>query len=161
MNINELSIKEKIGQKFIFGVNSSNVDIIIDLIKNYYIGGVILYKKNYSSYDEMLSLVKRLKEANKENKIPLFISIDQEGGRVNRMPLEIENIKNVYDVSKNNIDLVYDSAVITGEMLSETGINMNFAPVLDLWNDSGNKALYKRCFYGDVDDVCVGGQKIY
>ncbi len=159
MNINELSIKEKIGQRFIFGVNSSNVNIIISLIKNYYIGGVILYRKNYRNYDEMLSLIKKLKEANKDNKVPLFIAIDQEGGRVNRMPSEIENIKNIYDISKNNIDLIYDSAVITGQILSETGINMNFAPVLDLWNNSENKLLYKRCFYGNVDEVYEGSKR--
>ena len=58
----ELSLKEKIGQKFMFGVNSSNVDIIIKLIREYKIGGVILYKKNYSNYNEMLDVIKKLKE---------------------------------------------------------------------------------------------------
>ena len=88
MDYNKLSLKEKIGQKFMFGVNSSNIDIIVDLIKEHCIGGVILYKKNYSNYDEMLLVIKRLKDANKGNRIPLFIAIDQEGGRVNRMPQE-------------------------------------------------------------------------
>ena len=78
-----------------------------------------LYKKNYSNYDEMLSVIKRLKEANKDNKIPLFIAIDQEGGRVNRMPIEIKNIKNVYDLSKIDEKLVFDSGMITGKMLKE------------------------------------------
>ena len=44
MNLNKLSIREKIGQRFIFGINDNNIDVIIDLIKNYSIGGVILYK---------------------------------------------------------------------------------------------------------------------
>ena len=95
MDIKKLSLEEKIGQKFMFGINSHNIDIIVDLIKRYSIGGVILYKKNYNNYDEMLSVIKRLKEANKENKIPLFIAIDQEGGRVNRMPSEFNNLKNI------------------------------------------------------------------
>jgi len=102
VDIKKLSLEEKIGQRFMFGVNSYNIDIIIELIKNYSIGGVILYKKNYNSYSEMLSVVKRLKDANKNNKIPLFISIDQEGGRVNRFPSEFVNLKNVYDVSKKD-----------------------------------------------------------
>ena len=114
MNIKELSLEEKIGQKFIFGINSNNIDEIVKLIEKYHIGGVILYKKNYSNYDEMLSVIKRLKEANRNNKIPLFIAIDQEGGRVNRMPLEIKNIKNMYDLSKVDEKLVYDSGMITG-----------------------------------------------
>ena len=65
-----LSIEEKIGQRFIFGVNSSDVRPIIELIKNAYIGGVILYKRNYKSYEDMLELIGKLKEANKDNKIP-------------------------------------------------------------------------------------------
>jgi len=152
MNINNLSIKEKIAQKLMFGVNSHNIELIIELIKKYKIGGVILYKKNYNNYDEMLSVIKRLKEANKDNKIPLFISIDQEGGRVNRLPSEFHLIRNNYDMSKKDIDLIYKNGYITGRILSQLGINMNFAPVLDI-NERDSKVLYKRCFFGDVDNV--------
>lgn len=147
----ELSFREKIGQRFIIGVNSSNIDIIIYLIKNYYIGGVILYKKNYNNLDEMIDVINRLKSANRENKIPLFIAIDQEGGRVNRLPDEIHNIKNIYDMSKSDNSLIYLNGVITGDILSSMGINMNFSPVLDIYNDG--KTLFKRCFYGDVSDI--------
>jgi len=153
MDLSNLSLKEKVGQKFMFGVNSNNVNIIIDLIKNYHIGGVILYKKNYHNYDEMLSFIKKLKIANKENKIPLFIAIDQEGGRVNRMPSEIRNIKNIYDMSKKDKDLIYKNGCIVGKMLNETGINMNFAPVLDMCDNKEKTVLYNRCFYGNIDDI--------
>lgn len=153
----ELSLKEKIGQKFIFGINSDNIDCILELIEKYCVGGVILYKKNYSNYDDMLSVIKRLKDANKNNKMPLFIAIDQEGGRVNRMPSEFKNIKNVYDMSKNDMDLIGKNALITGKMLSEMGINMNFAPVLDVCDNDKSKVLYNRCFYGDIDDVSKMG----
>ena len=158
MDLNKLSIREKIGQRFIFGINDNNIDVIIDLIKNYSIGGVILYKKNYSNYDEMLSVIKRLKESNKNNKIPLFIAIDQEGGRVNRMPFEIKNINSVYDLSKVSEGLLYDSGLITGKMLKQMGINMNFAPVMDIY-DNKSKVLYKRCFCGNGDDVYRYGIK--
>ncbi|MBQ2872623.1 MAG: hypothetical protein IJE89_01325 [Bacilli bacterium] len=148
----KLSIEEKICQKLVLGCNSSNVDIIVSMIEKYSIGGVILYKKNYKNYKEMVNVINRLKNANKNNKIPLFISIDQEGGRVNRMPLEFKNIKNIYDISYKDSDLVYKSGLITGEMLSSLGINMNFSPVLDVYNNS-SKLLYKRCFYGDLEKV--------
>ena len=153
----ELSLEEKIGQKFILGINSDDIDCIVDLIEKYCIGGVILYKKNYSNYDEMLSVIKRLKDANKNNKMPLFIAIDQEGGRVNRMPSEFKNIKNVYDMSKKDMNLIGKNASITGKMLSEMGINMNFAPVLDVCDNDKSKVLYNRCFYGNIDDVSKMG----
>ena len=159
MDFSKLSMNEKIGQKFMFGVNSHNIDDIVYLIKKYYIGGVILYKKNYNNYNEMLSVIKRLKEANKDNKIPLFIAIDQEGGRVNRMPSDFKNIRNVYDMSKKSLDLVYDNGMLTGKILFQSGINVNFAPVLDIYDDNGSKVLYKRCFYGDVDNISKAGIK--
>ena len=42
MDMKKLSLKDKIGQRFIFGINSTNIDLIVDLIKNYHIGGVIV-----------------------------------------------------------------------------------------------------------------------
>lgn len=158
MDLEKLSLREKIGQKFIFGVSSSNMDIIVNLIEKCSIGGVILYKKNYNSYDEMLSVIKRLKKVNSKNKIPLFIAIDQEGGRVNRMPAEFKNLRNIYDMSKKDRDLIVSNASVTGKMLSQMGINMNFAPVLDMY-EKESKVLYNRCFYGNVDDVYRLGMK--
>ena len=158
MDFNKLSLKEKIGQKFIFGVNSDNMEIIIKLIKEYYIGGVILYKKNYSDINSMMDVIKRLKDANKDNKIPLFISIDQEGGRVNRMPQGFHNLKNIYEMSMKDCELIDRNADITGRMLNAMGINMNFAPVLDIY-DGKSKVLYNRCFYGDYENIYNCGLK--
>ena len=158
--LNKLTLEEKIGQRFIFGTNSNNIDDVVKLIKDNYIGGVILYKKNYDTYEDMLSVIKKLKTANKKNKIPLFIAIDQEAGKVDRTPSEIHRLKNVYDVSKTDFVLIKDHAKVVGQILSDAGINMNFAPVLDIYNNSGSKAIYKRCFFGDADDVYRCG-KIY
>ena len=128
MNINDLSLEEKIGQMCMVGINSNNVDVLYDLVRNYKIGGVILYKKNYSSYDEMLEVIKKLKIANRDNKIPLFISIDQEGGRVNRMPNDFKNLTNIYELSKlGDINLIKRSADITSGMLVDSGINRCFS----------------------------------
>jgi len=93
MEIKELTIKEKIGQMLIIGMDTNYItDRIKTMITKYKIGGIILYRKNFKTYQDMLNLIKELKELNKENKIPLFIAIDQEGGRVNRMPPEIKNL---------------------------------------------------------------------
>ena len=124
MDIKKMAIEEKIGQRFIFGVNDSNVESIIELIKTCHIGGVILYKRNYRNYDEMLDVVRKFKKANLENSIPLFIAIDQEGGIVNRMPSEIHNLKNIYDVSKKDNSYVPEYASIIGKMLSDSGIGI-------------------------------------
>lgn len=138
-----LSLEEKIGQMIIFGINESNVkDRLKYMIKNYKIGGVILYKKNYQSYDDLVNLVNELKEANKGNKLPLFISVDQEGGRVNRMPEEFENIKSPAVLIKDKkVQNVVDGANLTSKMLNACGINMVFAPVLDIQRFDDNHAI--------------------
>ena len=134
MDIKELSIQEKIGQMLILGIDSNHItEDIKTMIKVYKIGGFILYKKNFDSYSQMVAIIKQLKDINKTNKIPLFIAIDQEGGRVNRMPKEILNLPSAYLIAtKMGVEGVQKSAQIIGKILKQSGYNLNFAPVLDI-----------------------------
>lgn len=160
MEIKELTIKEKIGQMVIVGMDTNYVtDRIKNMIQNYKIGGVILYRKNFSTYQDMLKLIKELKELNKENKIPLFIAIDQEGGRVNRMPKEIKNLPSANKIAScGGKELVTKSAEIIGEVLHESGYNLNFAPVLDINRfESPNFAIGDRSFSKDKEIVSECG----
>ena len=141
MEINELSVQEKIGQMIIIGMDTNYItDRIKTMITKYKIGGIILYRKNFNSYAKMLELIQQLKELNKVNKIPLFISIDQEGGRVNRMPKEIQNLPPANKIAlKEDEELVKKSAQLTGKLLKSSGFNLNFAPVLDIKNFSNEE----------------------
>lgn len=143
VNINELTIEEKIGQMIIVGLDSSYITPRTkNLILKHKIGGVILYRKNFKTYRDLLNLIKELRALNKNNKIPLFISIDQEGGRVNRMPKEILNLPAASKIAKKqDIDLVRESASITGEILKKSGFNINFSPVLDIKRFEDNHAI--------------------
>ena len=77
MEIKELSLREKIGQMIIIGMDTNYItDRIKNMILKYKIGGIILYRKNFNTYKEMLTLIQSLKELNKGNKLPLFIAID-------------------------------------------------------------------------------------
>lgn len=156
MNYN-LSLEEKIGQMFMFGINDSNTDGIIDLIRNYKIGGVILYRKNYNSYDDMINLIKKLREANSNNKVPLLIAIDQEGGRVNRMPKEFSNLRSISSFSDLGNDVIRQYSSIISRELSSCNINMNFAPVVDIYNNSNSSVLRGRCFSSDSSLVAKYG----
>lgn len=159
MEINELSIQEKIGQMIIIGMDTNYItDRIRTMITKYKIGGIILYRKNFSTYAEMIELIKQLKELNKSNKIPLFISIDQEGGRVNRMPKEIKNLPPASTVAKQGgIELVKEAANITGELLAKSGYNLNFSPVLDIKRFDDSHAIGDRCYGDNKDDVAKYG----
>ena len=155
----ELTLKEKIGQMIIVGMSGRSIDERIkNLILNYKIGGVILYRKNFQNYNEMINLISELKKLNSVNKIPLFIAVDQEGGRVNRMPPEINNIISAYRLSKTkNINVIKEAGEITGEMLEKSGYNMNFSPVLDILNSRTTEGIGNRCFGENAEEVSLYG----
>ena len=159
MKIEELSIKEKIGQMVMIGLDTNYItDRIKNMIQNYKIGGVILYRKNFSTYQDMLKLIKELKELNKDNKIPLFIAIDQEGGRVNRMPKEIKNLPSANLIATvGGKELVSESANVIGELLYKSGFNLNFAPVLDIKRFNDKTAIGDRSYGTDKDIVTACG----
>ena len=159
MEINKLTIEEKVGQMIIIGMDTNYItDRIKTMITKYKIGGIILYRKNFNTYKDMLKLIKELKHLNKQNPIPLFIAIDQEGGRVNRMPKEILNLPSANKIAKEgNIELIEKSAEITGELLKNSGYNLNFAPVLDIKRFSDNHAIGDRCYGDNKDDVVKYG----
>lgn len=125
------------------------------MITQYKVGGVILYRKNFNTYQEMLALIRQLKELNKENKIPLWIAVDQEGGRVNRMPKEILNLPSANQIAnKTTLKEIEKSAEIIGKMLKQSGYNLNFAPVLDIKRFGNNHAIGDRC-YGEKKENVV------
>lgn len=161
MNIKDLSLEEKIGQLFMIGLEDKTDEQIKKLIQENKIGGIILYKGNYSTYDEMLSYVNNIKKVNSNNNIPVFISIDQEGGRVNRMPLEIEKIKNATKIAETkNVELVRESGRIIGEMLNKTGVSMDYAPVLDIRRFEEKHAIGNRCYGENKEDVSKYGIEV-
>ena len=159
IDVKQLNLQEKIGQMMMVGIDGNSItERTKKLILDYKIGGVILYRKNFNTYQEMIKLIEDLKKLNKQNRIPLLIAIDQEGGRVNRMPKEILNLPAAYKIAKKGgMDLVKESAIITGEMLKKSGIDMNFAPVLDIKRFEENQAIGDRSFSDNKEDVIKYG----
>lgn len=159
-NIYELSLEEKIGQMIIIGLNTDTaIKKLDEIITKYKIGGVLLYRKNYKNYEEMIKLINRIKEINQKNKIPIFISIDQEGGRVNRIPNEFKNLPSAHKLAEHSKDkdFVKYSAELTGEILNKSGVNMNFAPVLDIKRFSDSHAIGDRAYSEDIEEVSKYG----
>ena len=161
MKIDRLTLEEKIGQLFVVGLEGKTNQEIINLIQENKIGGIVLYKHMYRTYQEMLSFINNIKTLNSKNSIPIFISIDQEGGRVNRMPQEILNIKSATKLANtNNIEIVKESGKIIGEMLNKTGISMDYAPVLDIRRFEEKHAIGDRCYGENKEEVSKYGIEV-
>ena len=106
----------------------------------------------------MIEVVNKLKKANEGNKVPLFIAIDQENGRVNRFPKEINRISSAYKQAKTkNLSVINICNEITSYLLSSLGINMNFAPCLDIVRSDKNKAIGNRSYGNTKEDVIKYG----
>lgn len=157
--ISNMSLDEKVGQLVISGFYGTTLDEnILKLIKENKISGVILFNRNVKDSNTLLSLNNSLKESNKNNKLPLFISVDEEGGSVTRMPKDIKRLPtNKYIGSLNNKDLSYKVGEILGEQLSFFGFNMNFAPVLDINSNPNNPVIGDRSFGNNKDIVASLG----
>ena len=155
----ELNVKEKIGQMLIIALHEKELtNETINIIQKYKIGGVILYRRDYDNYSEMIEKINKLKNISRDNKIPLFISIDQEGGRVNRLPYEIKNIKSANKIAKTrDVDTVKQSSEIISIILKSFGIGMNYAPVLDIKRFDEDHAIGDRCFGGNKQEVSKYG----
>lgn len=142
-----LTLDEKIGQMIMAGMEGTTPEPeTIRLIENYKVGGIIFFRKNLTSYSQSLQLVNGIKRANSGNPIPLFLSVDQEGGRVTRLP-GLEELPTNKEIGlQNDPKLSYQIGSILAEALHAFGMNMNYAPVIDVNSNPKNPVIGDRSF---------------
>lgn len=156
--IKDMTIDEKIGQLIISSVSSTSLTTDMrKLFDTYKVGGFIFFSHNFESEKQALSLINDLKSANEHNDIPLFLSVDQEGGRVTRLPGLLPLPSNLQLSEQENEALVYDYGEMLSQQLLQYGLNMNYAPVLDVLMQDENDAIGDRSFGDDVDIVSSYG----
>lgn len=146
ININEMTLDEKIGQMVLSGFNGTDFNGELDtLINDLKVGGVILFSRNIEDSKQLKKLNLDIEEANKN--IPVFISIDEEGGRVNRLAKNIKRFESAKSIGdKGDTKYAYENGKEIGKTLKEYKINMNFAPVLDIYSNSKNTVIGDRAF---------------
>ena len=161
--IDNMTLDEKIGQLITVGIDGYILDDNAkDLIESKKVGGIILFKNNVNDSNQLLQLINSIKETNSTNKTPIFISVDEEGGRVNRFPKEIKALpSNKIVGNKNDSNLAYDIGKDIGYALSSFGYNMDFAPVLDINSNPNNTVIGDRAFSSDKNIVAnLGANEI-
>ena len=131
--LKSMTLEEKIGQMMIVGVHGQviNTDIRF-LLDNYHFGGIIFFDRNMESKSQVKSFVEEL-QANSNQKLPLFIAIDEEGGRVARMKHDLQVMPSQQEIgATGDVALAKEYAAQTARNLREIGVNLNFAPVADI-----------------------------
>ena len=138
--LQKMSIEEKIGQMTMIGIhgheiNESNVnDDIMYSLNNFCFGGVILFARNIESQEQVKTLTSQLQRNRFNNKVPIFIAIDEEGGDVSRLKLiDSETAPSQQSIGRTaNPEEAKYWSVQTAKKLKYLGINVNFAPVADV-----------------------------
>ena len=154
--LKKMTLDEKIAQMLIIYYSSTTYDEILEqTIKEVKPGGFILMNDNISTYQNTLNLVKSMQ---KDSKIPMIISIDQEGGIVQRLQkitdIEVTNIPSMLTLGKtNDKNLAYNVGKIMAQQLKTLGINLDFAPVVDIYSNKDNKVIANRSFGSNSEEV--------
>lgn len=149
-----MSVEEKVGQLFIvmpecFDDSGSATTMyssdIVEKMQKYNVGGIILFAKNIATPNQTSSLIAGLQEA---SKYPLFIAVDEEGGRVARVgrneEMNAPKIEPMAEVTES--DRAYEIGETMGEYLRDLGFNLDFAPVADVLIDNNNTEIGDRSF---------------
>lgn len=150
-----LSTAQKIGQLVIVGLEGTAVDHTSrKFLDKYHVGGFIFFKDNIQSTEQAVRLFNDLKKANAGNPLPLWLSVDEEGGRVTRLPGELVKLPASGTVGrKKDLGLAKSVGNEIGKRLSGFGLNMVFAPVLDVNSNPDNPVIGDRSFGSSTELV--------
>lgn len=139
-------MKQKLYQMFILGCDGGGYE---QALKEG-LGGIIFFTKDIQSAEQFRALIKEIKA---QSLIPPFLSIDQEGGRVERT----ENIHNgkkylsaKYAHSKG---VLKEQTKAIAQELKSYGINLNFAPCIDVNTNPNNPIIGERAFSDNAKEV--------
>ena len=152
--VSKMSLEEKIGQMILAGISGTTMDANTKkLVNQFHIGGIIFYKNNFNTPAQTIQLVNQLKTEN-SSRLPLFLSTDQEGGRVTRLPGGLTNFPTNEQIGKvNNREFSYKIGTLLGRELKEFGLNLDFAPVLDINSNPNNPVIGDRSFGNNLEIV--------
>ena len=144
--LDNMSVEEKVGQMFMVRVPKENAD---KRVSEYHLGGYIMFGRDFDNKtkEEVINNIASWQEA---SDIPMLIGVDEEGGTVNRISTNTEFRSEPFKSSQElyaegGFDLIYEDTITKANFLKELGINVNFAPVVDV-STNPDDYIYKRSF---------------
>lgn len=144
--LDNMTIPEKVGQMFMVRVPKEYAD---KRVSEYHLGGYIMFGRDFDNKtkEEVINNIASWQEA---SDISMLIGVDEEGGTVNRISTNTEfrsePFKSSQELYKDGgFDLIYEDTIEKANFLKELGINVNFAPVVDV-STNPDDYIYKRSF---------------
>ncbi len=130
----------------------------IKLLKQIKPSGCILFKRNFQNFSQSRSLISSIKKncarKNSPFRMPFIISIDEEGGRVSRLPFPFPRGKAALEFSESN-DLIGLESQILHQIFTAKGLGINclLSPVVDILTEPTNPVIGDRCYGRDTATV--------
>ncbi len=156
--IDGMTIEEKVGQMLMPDYRNWDGENVTEMlpeieaqIKEYHLGGVILFRENVVTTEQTTKLVADYQKASE--KYGMMMTIDQEGGIVTRLQSGTDMPGNMALGATRSPELAQNVGHAIGEELASLGINMNFAPDMDVNNNPDNPVIGVRSFGEDPELV--------
>lgn len=153
-----MDIQTIVGQRLAIGFSGTSLPAdTIELIRDYKIGNLILFRENIESSQQLWKLCQQIQETVLETTgFPAFICIDQEGGMVSRLSPDTVRVPgNMAVAAAGGPEAAYRMACITARQLRGTGVNFNLAPVVDVNSNPKNPVIGMRSFGDDPERVAA------
>lgn len=160
----KMSLAEKVGQMLIVGFSGQSLEQSPELrtmIEQYHIGGIVMLEANAHDPQQVSALTYEIQALAMSSgaKLPLFVSLNHEGGIVVRITEGVTGFPgNMAIAATGNIENAYVSAALEAQELRAIGVNMNLAPVLDVNDNSLNPVIGVRSFGADPAMVAEYGK---
>lgn len=148
---------DRIGQLFLIGVEGKSLssDEKRFIVQNN-IGGVVLFGRNFESPRQLFDLCAEIQSLHSQmkDKVPLLIGVDMEGGRVARLKVPFTQWPPMAKLGQiDSTSLAFRVAHDMGVELKSVGINLNFAPCVDVLTNPNNKVIGDRSLGSDPEEV--------
>jgi beta-N-acetylhexosaminidase len=154
-------MRQKIGATMIVGLQGTSLtaEETKFLVKEN-IGGVILFKRNFESPKQVFDLTAELRALAKQkpDKTPFLISVDQEGGRVARFRAPFTEWPPMAKVGAiDSATVAFKVAQTIAAELAAVGVNMDFAPSVDVLTNPANTVIGDRSLSSNAENVAKLG----
>jgi len=141
------------GQLIISGIKGTSLlPDEAEFIKNEKLGGIILFAHNYEDPAQLAELVNSIQKLRDE--YPLFISVDQEGGRVLRFKKHFTQFPSMLALARiDSPKLIFEVHQLMAKELVACGINLSYSPCCDILTNPDNKVIGDRAYGTDAETV--------
>ncbi len=153
-------IRKSVGQLLISGFDGFVVPVEMrSLARELDLGGLIIFSRNVEAPEQVAELSVAAREL--EQEVPLWMSVDQEGGRVQRLKEPFTRWPPMATLGRaRDVELTRRFARALASELAAVGITLDFAPVLDVLTNAKNPAIGDRALSDSADDVAAHGRVI-